>query len=112
VGASLAWANTFNGEQDVYYLRIGDYDCNVNGVGDATDIGVGGSPDTNGNGIPDECEDLCPCDFDNNDAYDVIDLLVILGAWNGPLGDCTGDGTTSVDDLLLILAFWGPCPAP
>jgi hypothetical protein len=56
VGADLAWAATFNGEQDVYYLRIGDYDCNQNGVGDSTDIAEGHSPDDNGNGIPDECE--------------------------------------------------------
>ncbi|MCZ6767337.1 MAG: T9SS type A sorting domain-containing protein [bacterium] len=56
VGAHLAWAATFNGEQDVYYLRIGDYDCNDNGVGDAVDIATNTSYDFNGNGIPDECE--------------------------------------------------------
>jgi hypothetical protein len=57
VGAHVAWAATFNNEQDVYYLRIGDYDCNSNGVGDAIDIASGTSVDGNGNGIPDECED-------------------------------------------------------
>jgi hypothetical protein len=57
VGASLAWAATFNNEQDVYYTRIGDYDCNVNGVPDSLDIAHGTSPDTNMNGIPDECEE-------------------------------------------------------
>jgi hypothetical protein len=57
VGAHVAWAATFNNEQDVYYLRIGDYDCNSNGVGDALDISNGTSLDGNGNGIPDECED-------------------------------------------------------
>ena len=57
VGAHLAWAATFNGEQDVYYLRIGDYDCNSNGVGDSLDIAHGTSSDHNENGIPDECED-------------------------------------------------------
>jgi len=56
VGADLAYAATFNGEQDVYYLRIGDYDCNGNGIGDTEDIASGTSPDANGNGIPDECE--------------------------------------------------------
>jgi hypothetical protein len=56
VGAHLAWAATFNSEQDVYYTRINDYDCNSNGVGDATDISQGTSPDVNQNGIPDECE--------------------------------------------------------
>jgi hypothetical protein len=58
VGADLAWAATFNGEEDVYFLRIGQYDCNGNGVGDLFDIAFGTSPDINGNGIPDECEDL------------------------------------------------------
>jgi hypothetical protein len=58
VGADLAWAATFNGEQDVYYLRIGDYDCNGNAIGDAIDITSGTSTDLNGNGIPDECECL------------------------------------------------------
>jgi hypothetical protein len=57
VGASLAWSATFNGEQDVYFTRIGDYDCNVNGVPDSLDIVTGTSPDTNMNGIPDECEE-------------------------------------------------------
>lgn len=58
VGAHVAYAATFNGEQDVYYLRIGDYDCNGNGIGDAIDIASGSSLDSNGNGIPDECEGL------------------------------------------------------
>jgi hypothetical protein len=57
VGAHVAWAATFNGEQDVYYLRVGDYDCNSNGVGDAQDIANGTSVDANLNGIPDECEE-------------------------------------------------------
>jgi hypothetical protein len=58
VGADVAWAATFNDEQDVYYLRIGDYDCNTNGVGDLTDIALGTSPDDDLNGIPDECEGI------------------------------------------------------
>jgi hypothetical protein len=58
VGAHIAWAATFNGEQDVYYLRVGDYDCNVNGVADSLDIALGGSSDNDLNGIPDECESI------------------------------------------------------
>ncbi len=57
VGASLAWAATFNNEQDVYHTRIGDYDCNTNGIPDSVDISGGSSPDVNQNGIPDECEE-------------------------------------------------------
>jgi hypothetical protein len=53
LGADLAWAGTFNGEQDVYYLRIGDRDCNGNGVGDSTEA------DGDGDGIINAC-DNCP----------------------------------------------------
>jgi hypothetical protein len=58
VGANVAWAATFNNEQDVYYLRIGDYDCNSNGIADSQDILNHTSQDSNANGIPDECEDF------------------------------------------------------
>jgi hypothetical protein len=52
----------------------------------------------------------CPCDFDNDFDVDVDDLLTVLANWNGPGGDCTGDGLTNVDDLLAVLADWGACP--
>ena len=58
VGADLAWAATFNGEQDVYHTRIGDYDCNGNGVGDSLDVVLGNETDVNGNGILDVCEGI------------------------------------------------------
>ena len=79
VGAHLIYATTYNDEQDVYYLRIGDYDCNANGVGDSIDIDDGTAADCNANGIPDSCEiatgaepdednngvpDRCECDAD------------------------------------------------
>ena len=61
VGANVAYSATYNGEQDVYYLRIGQYDCNNNGVGDATDISNQTSTDHNADGIPDECQlDIIP----------------------------------------------------
>jgi hypothetical protein len=56
VGASLAWASTFNGEQDIWFLRIFDYDCNANGIGDHSDIAFAISRDDDANGVPDECE--------------------------------------------------------
>jgi hypothetical protein len=55
VGAHLIYAATFNGEQDVFYLRIGDTDCNSNGVGDLRDLDAGMS-DCNANGLLDSCE--------------------------------------------------------
>jgi hypothetical protein len=71
-GASVAYAATFNGEQDVYYLRIGDFDCNGNGFPDAEDIATGRSLDCNTNDLPDECE--ADCDEDGiPDACDTFE---------------------------------------
>lgn len=58
VGADIAWAATFTGGQDVYYTRIGDFDCNRNAVGDSIDLAEGTSADADASGIPDDCE--CP----------------------------------------------------
>jgi len=58
-GADAAYSATFNGEQDVYYIRVFP-DCNGNGQSDVTDVD-GPSPDCNSNMIPDECEALPGC---------------------------------------------------
>jgi len=55
VGADLIYAATFNGEEDVYHLRIGDTDCNSNRVGDSSDLRAG-LADCNANGLLDSCE--------------------------------------------------------
>lgn len=52
-GVSIIYAATFNGEQDVYFLHVGD--CDGNGVHDGLDL-AGGAADLNGNLIPDVCE--------------------------------------------------------
>ena len=54
-GADLAYAATFNGEQDVYYMRIWG-DCNDNGTSDAYDLWLGRVRDCDGDGAPDTCE--------------------------------------------------------
>jgi hypothetical protein len=56
VGTSIIMAATFNGEEDVYFIRLGDWDCNRNGIADSIDLASGTLHDCNGNGIPDECE--------------------------------------------------------
>ncbi|MEX2219347.1 MAG: sialidase family protein [Phycisphaerales bacterium] len=56
VGASLAYATTYNGEQDVYFLRINDWDCNGNGIADGADLLAGTLHDCDADGVPDECE--------------------------------------------------------
>jgi hypothetical protein len=61
-------------------------DCNVNLVPDNCDISAGTSLDEDDNGVPDECESVP--------------------------GDLDGDGLVSTTDFFLLLAAWGPCPAP
>ena len=57
VQAHVAYAATFNGEQDIYYVRVFP-DCNRNDVSDEIDVATGTSPDCDGNRIPDECQTL------------------------------------------------------
>jgi hypothetical protein len=110
VGADLAYAATFNGEEDVYYMRIGDFDCNGNGVGDAQDIADGTSPDVNGNGIPDECE--CLGDLDGDWAIGLSDLAILLAHYDTASGatyedgDINGDGAVDLADLAALLAVY------
>jgi hypothetical protein len=128
VGVHVAYAATFNGEQDVYYLRIGDYDCNDNGVGDSEDLANGTSGDCNGNGIADECEiaagtltdddgdgmpDECFCLADTNgdQVVDVLDLIDVILSWqqSDVPADVNGDGIVDVLDLIQVILQWGPC---
>jgi len=80
-GANVAYAATFNGEQDVYFLRIGPADCNGNGVVDASDIFNGSSNDCDANEIPDECDTDC-------DADGVADSCEPDGDQDGVIDDC------------------------
>ena len=59
-GADVAYAATFNGEEDVYYLRLFP-DCNGNGLSDVTDLAGHTSLDCNLNHVPDECEAAPVC---------------------------------------------------
>jgi len=59
-GADIAYAATFNGEQDIYYVRLFP-DCNGNGLSDVTDLSSHASQDCNLSKIPDECETAPAC---------------------------------------------------
>lgn len=117
IGASVAYTATFNDEQDVYFVRIGDYDCNGNGVGDETDITLRRSFDLNADGIPDECQ--CLGDL-NGDLFieleDLSEVLAIFGSADGdpefdPTRDPDGDGQIGLSDLAIVLSGFGlPCP--
>ncbi len=94
-----------------YMFGLGD--CNDNGELDLCDIADGKSTDDNNNGIPDECEDLCPWDLDGDMQVTVIDMLDLLSQWGTDPGvppDFDGDGTVGITDFLTLLANWGPCP--
>ena len=131
VGAHLAWAATFTGGQDVYYQRIGDYDCNDNGVPDTDDISTGASGDCNANGIPDECEiaagavrddnmngipdecEDCYADCDGDGILDLFDFLCFQNAFAtaNPYADCDGNGVLDIFDFLCFQNEFGAgCP--
>ena len=83
LGKPISYSDSFNNEQDVYFMRIGDWDCNKNGVPDQTDIAMGVLHDCNGNGIPDECEIaagvqvVCTC-YPNCDGSTTAPVLNVL----------------------------------
>lgn len=117
VGASVAYAATFNGEQDIWFKRIGDYDCNGNNIGDADDIASGAAADVNGDSIPDECQ--CLADLNRDLHVDLADLARLLGAYGAiagdtgydPAADIDASGTISLMDLSIVLASFGvECP--
>jgi hypothetical protein len=90
------------------------FDCNRNCVSDLVDIAEGLSQDTNGNGIPDECECITDTDADINGdgSVNVIDLLIIISNWDAEgssEGDVDGDGIVGIQDLLLLIGAWSDC---
>ncbi len=101
-GVNVAYAATFNGEQDVYFLRIGTIDCNENGIPDAEDVASGASDDCNGNSFPDECEPDCndtnvadPCDIADGTSEDCDGNFVPDECDPDFDGDGTNDGCDS-----------------
>ncbi|MBI1827814.1 MAG: exo-alpha-sialidase [Planctomycetes bacterium] len=83
LGVNVAYAATFNDEQDIYFLRIGPWDCNGNQIDDTEDIGSATSFDCNGNGVPDECE--YRADFDGDGLTTYNDFATFLGNFTGPI---------------------------
>ncbi len=89
LGADVAYAATFNNEQDVYYLRI-PADCNQNGVPDPQEVDGGSSLDCDGNLIPDECDRDCNANG-IPDACDIASGTSLDCAGNGVPDDCEPD---------------------
>jgi hypothetical protein len=65
LGADLVFAATYNGEQDIYSLRIGQRDCDRNGIADDQDIAAG-ARDCDLDGAPDACEIAAGAELDGN----------------------------------------------
>jgi hypothetical protein len=64
---------------------------------------------------PDPCSDppACPADLDGDQIVSLNDLLLVLAAW-GPCPGCPedldDDDVVDLGDLLIVLAAWGACP--
>ncbi len=86
-------------------------DCDDNGVHDLEQI-AGGELDVDQNGVLDVCES-CPGDVDGSGDVGADDLLIVLAEWgpcaSGCDGDIDGSGHVGVDDLLTIVGNWGSC---
>lgn len=56
----------------------------------------------------------CPSDANHNGSTDIDDLLLVINNWGvGPMGDVAppcGNGLVDIDDLLVVINGWGPCP--
>jgi hypothetical protein len=125
LGANLIYATTYNGEQDVYFARIGPYDCNANGVDDEIDIAKGDSGDCNRNDIPDECEIAagtledadgdgladectCPADVNGDGALNVLDFVAFQLLWQDrdASADCDRSGQLDVIDFVCFQSLF------
>ncbi len=92
------------------------FDCDGNGLDDATEIKGNPGLDVNGNAVLDACE--CLADLFVDGQVNGADLGVFLAYFGGCgagtgnpscIGDLNGDGLVNGSDLGLILASWGPC---
>jgi hypothetical protein len=78
--------------------------------------------DTGGDAVPDGTQSIYGVDFDTPVPVPPAKFLVdyVDGPAAGgpatirivPLGDLNGDGVVGINDFLLLLGAWGPCPDP
>ena len=97
-----------SGGNYIYTNQIqSDFDCNSNGVLDECELNS--ENDLNNNGVLDECE--CFADINLDGYVNVNDLLIIIGYWgnNTPQADLNFDGIVDVTDLLIVVGNWGEC---
>jgi len=79
------------------------------------DCGCGvADEDANNNGVSDCLETICPGDIDDTGFVDIEDLLILLSEFgpcpDGCEADFDADEDVDVNDLLVLIGGWGPCP--
>ena len=94
------------------------FDANASPVNGNAELGLWRSGPTNYMDgqvtIPtDDCEGICTGDINGDNMVGVDDLLIVLTFW-GNIGDhyadISGDDVVGVDDLLAVISGWGACP--
>jgi len=71
------------------------------------------SSDQNGNGIPDECEAICPGDISHNGSIGLEDLEMVLSSWHSESvpHDLNGDSRFDLLDMVELVRLFGTaCP--
>ena len=96
-------------------IRMGDVDCNGDGIADWREIIVDPTLDLDDDGTLDCCQ--CPGDFDGDGLVDAKDLGLMVSVWGTdggevPAADLDGDGDVRAGDLGLVLSLWGACDEP
>jgi hypothetical protein len=81
-------------------------DSDSAGLGDVCD------DDDDNDGIDDDWESYCPCDFNMDGQVAVGDILITISSWGGCIecsSDINNDLIVDVSDLLIVISSWGPC---
>ena len=68
--------------------------------------------DAGGNTVDDECHGESCADLNNSGVTDIEDLLLLIGYWGTSDGDCDADGDTDIEDLLYLIGSWGNSCTP